>query len=414
MDLAHAVTVTDGGYVVEMRVPLAELGFTPAPGVRAGLLVANDDVDGGELTAWAWGGTYPFKDPREWGVLRLGGSHCTEPAAPAVPDAPPAMTRPGNELGPIGGGAGYTDMVDATEAQIVVRTLAELRGALEVAGRGDIVYVDDAAEIDLGRSKDVRIPAGVVLASGRGRDGSEGALLYTDDFNVGTVFVAGAGVRLTGLRLRGPHVGFFEPKECKPRGCSPNGCGVAWSYDAVGLEANHDDIEIDNVEISGWTYAGISISKASPHIHHSAIFGNAMVGLGYGITGCGGKPVIEYNYFNENRHSIAECGSGGYVARFNHHGPKAVGHVFDVHPDGGRTTIIHNNTVEATEDHCGNRLRNVYIRGVPSDTCDVYQNWFHVTHESTVYQSGGGSKNMRVYDNHFGPDTPPDSIGAPR
>lgn len=413
MAIEHGVATGEDGYSVELRVPWAEIGVTPAPGLRLGLLVANNDADAGELRSWSWGGVSPFKQPARWGALRLGGTDCEEEVTVVDPEAPVGgPLAGGDELGPIGGGPDYTRIVDPADATVVVRTLEELRAALGRVGRGDVVYVADDAEIDTRGVEDMRIPAGVTLASGRGRDGSLGGLIYKDEFNVRSVFIAGSGVRITGLRLRGPHVGIFIAPECRSREtCTATGCGVAWSYDALGIRANHDDIEIDNNEISGWTYAGVS-TNASPHIHHNHIHGNAMQGLGYGVTGCGGKPVIEYNYFDENKHSIAECGNGGYIARHNVFGETAMGHILDVHPDGGRTTIIHNNTILAVEDFCGEPVRSISIRGTPSDICHIHHNWFFADSDSTIRLRN--RTNTRVEDNHFGTDEPGMDIGAPR
>jgi len=74
---------------------------------------------------------------------------------------------------PIGGGPGYTRMADPASARRVA-TLEELQAALSAARPGDTVYIDDRAEIDATGSPMMEIPAGVTLASGRGRNGSPG------------------------------------------------------------------------------------------------------------------------------------------------------------------------------------------------------------------------------------------------
>ena len=68
-------------------------------------------------------------------------------------------------------------------------------------------------QLEFTEAIDRAIPAGVTLVSGRGRDGSQGALIYSEaltenDKATGTgtpLFkTAGKGVRVTGLRIRGP------------------------------------------------------------------------------------------------------------------------------------------------------------------------------------------------------------------
>lgn len=50
------------------------------------------------------------------------------------------------------------------------------------------------------------VPEGVTLAGDRGREGSEGALLTSDALETAVMIRAGGpGVRVTGLRIRGPN-----------------------------------------------------------------------------------------------------------------------------------------------------------------------------------------------------------------
>ena len=113
-----------------------------------------------------------------------------------------------DETGPIGGGAGYVRIV--TRGDLVASNVSELIEALQKARPGQTVLVDPTAEIDLtGRVRAdglvVEIPGGVTLASDRGKDGSPGGLIYSDEFATSPMLrVTGDGVRITGLRLRGP------------------------------------------------------------------------------------------------------------------------------------------------------------------------------------------------------------------
>src|SRR5690606_10386387 len=62
---------------------------------------------------------------------------------------------------PIGGGPGYSDIKDPATADFVVSSKAALLSALAQAEAGQVVYVDDAAEIDLSDEQDIVIPGGV-------------------------------------------------------------------------------------------------------------------------------------------------------------------------------------------------------------------------------------------------------------
>jgi len=70
-----------GGYRVELRIPFAQLGVTPAAGMQLGFDVAfNDrDVVGGPLSSKDFAGLTAFNAPSRWGVLVLGSTVVTPP-----------------------------------------------------------------------------------------------------------------------------------------------------------------------------------------------------------------------------------------------------------------------------------------------------------------------------------------------
>jgi hypothetical protein len=104
---------------------------------------------------------------------------------------------------PIGGGNGYRQVV--AQGDYHVKTLGELVAALEKAKAGQVVYIDDQAEIDAAGTKGIVIPGGVTVAGGRGKGDSQGALLHSSELATSPLFLAGGPqVRVTGLRLRGP------------------------------------------------------------------------------------------------------------------------------------------------------------------------------------------------------------------
>ncbi|MCP3684906.1 MAG: hypothetical protein GY861_19770 [bacterium] len=324
-----------------------------------------------------------------------------------------------------GGGVGYIDIVDSSDADFVVSTRSELLSALSSATSGQIVYVDDSAEIDMTGDEDINIPGGVTLASGRGRDGSLGALIYSYAIETFPLFVTGGtDVRVTGLRLQGPdrerrieQMAFLYP--------------LGRYYDipnSRGIQAAYSRIEIDNCEINDWSHAATIMMPGSydHHIHHNYIHHNQRSGLGYGIAFYGDSDaIVEANVFDFNRHSIAgERGfpTDSYEARYNVVLANANGHQFDMHggndksdpslPAGGYIKV-HHNTFEVTTQN------PLSVRGVPDEECLVHHNW-------VVYELEGGAYtketlfmqrlenigltpyvNMEVYDNWISTDAPP-------
>ncbi len=310
----------------------------------------------------------------------------------------------------IGGGAGYPRTVPQSEADYVASTLSELESAFDSASSGDVVYVDPDADIYTGTTELV-VPGGITLASDRGIDGSDGGLLHTDTSPWSVLEVRNPDVRITGLRLQGRVWDWRENDDNAGQGIDVQATGV----------------EIDNCELYGFTFAAIR-AYTDTHVHHNAIHHNSMDGWGYGVNTVTGHPLIEYNEFWHNRHSISGGGSNGYTARYNHvKFDDALSHVFDMHRSGGRTILIHNNTFEpVTHDWKDKNAPGVAIRGVPDDRADVWNNWFHNpkeprdtpndwTDEAIIQVHTDSWQNVNYWDNHYGSDQEPAHyIGAPR
>ncbi|MBN2308018.1 MAG: right-handed parallel beta-helix repeat-containing protein [Candidatus Hydrogenedentes bacterium] len=313
--------------------------------------------------------------------------------------------------GPIGGGAGYTHIVTAGD-----RTATDLEGlvdALANAQDGDVVFIPGDCEIDMTTliyidELVLDVPAGVTLASDRGANGSPGALLTSDALKTPVMIrPAGPGVRVTGLRLRGPNTKRYLDHH--RRAFSEGGGGHEYYYKFPtqnGIRTQHDALEVDNCDISGFGHAGTYLAGGTGHrIHHNYIHHCQYNGLGYGVSHGAAGSLIEYNLFNYNRHSIAGTGSPGcsYVARHNVELGVSLSHCFDMHggrdrKDGtdiaGTAIEIYNNTFRAPE-------RPIAIRGVPQDTCDVHHNWF--LNHADAAQAVRASDKTNVFDNLHGP-----------
>jgi len=306
--------------------------------------------------------------------------------------------------GPIGGGQGYRRLV--TRCDHHVRSSEELLAALRQAEAGEVVYVNDKAEIDMSGRKKVVIAGGVTLASGRGRKESPGALIYSNELKTLPLLVTGGGrVRVTGLRLRGPDP---ERRSEQMRELSKEGRYYTIP-NSRGIQSSHPHLEVDNCELWGWSHAAVFLRRGASkaHIHHNYIHHNQRSGLGYGVCLDQADAVIEANLFDWCRHHIAGSGAPGtsYEARYNLVLENANSHSFDMHGGadrkdgtdiGGDWIGIHHNTFKAT------KVRAVVIRGRPTDRAEVHHNWFlHPDPQRAVIQSNAVG-NLHIYRNQFG------------
>lgn len=314
----------------------------------------------------------------------------------------------GNPTGrPIGGGEDYGLWVSGGTR---VSTRAGLLNALARATWGSVVYVDDGAEIDLTGLRDIVIPAGVTLASGRGRNGSLGGLLRYDTLIYADVFsVQGTAVRITGLRLRGPDTR-IEPGDCGDH--DPSGIAVRSPVPDTRL------VVVDNNEMWGWPNAAVDVSNVfGVYVMHNHIHDNRRqvsragcraYGLGYGVViGGTGYALVEANLFDHNRHDIACDGrpGTGYEARYNLVLTGNVQHSFDVHGGADRNDgtdiagtffLVHHNTFLQSDKPA------FRIRGVPQVLARVWNNEFRHTSQAAAANQTNASGNFQAIDNRVG------------
>jgi hypothetical protein len=313
-------------------------------------------------------------------------------------------------IGPIGGGNGYTRII--TKGDYTVTTTDALIDALKKAKAGQVVFIPAETLIDLTTliyidELVLEIPAGVTIAGDRGVNGSQGALLTSDALKTPLMLRAGGpDVRITGIRLRGPNSKRYL--EHHRRSFGPNGLGSSYYYKfpvSNGISTGHPRLEVDNCEISAFAHGGISLGAGDGHhIHHNLIHQCQYNGLGYGVVHVKASSLIEFNRFNENRHSIAGTGAPGcsYIARHNVEEGISLSHCFDMHggrdrKDGteiaGTSIEIYNNTFRAPN-------QAVVIRGVPQEKCDIHHNWF-LTHSDAAKAVRAEAKTT-VMNNAYG------------
>lgn len=329
--------------------------------------------------------------------------------------------------GPIGGGAGYKKII--IKGQHNVKDLDELLAALKSIKKGEIIFIDGRAEIDctdvvFTEGFQIKIPAYVTLASDRGYNGSEGAIIRSENFATNPLInVLGPNVCITGLRIIGPdpktrlehHNRAYNPR----RGDSKAQSGYYYLFpNSTGIITNYGSLEVDNCELSGWSHAAIYLRGGDRHhIHHNYIHHNQRNGLGYGVCLGYGKNVsvlMEFNLFDYNRHSIAGTGALGnsYEARNNIELGYSLSHNFDMHGgkdrrDGtdiaGERILIHHNTF------MNPKVRPIAIRGIPRGKAEIYNNWFAQEKPglNVILPWPIGEKDrIRFFDNLFGKENP--------
>jgi hypothetical protein len=329
--------------------------------------------------------------------------------------------------GPLGGGTGYKRIV--IDGDYRIKDREDIVAALKDAKEGDIVFVDGDAEIDVTPLVFTdkfffKIRGGVTLASDRGLKGSKGAILRSDNFGTSPLLkVLGPNVRITGLRIIGPdpkprlahHKRSFNP------GRGDREARHHYYYlfpNSTGIQTEHDTLEVDNCELSGWSHAAVYLKGGGNHrIHHNYIHHNQRKGLGYGVCHGYGKNIgslIEYNLFNYNRHSIAGTGAPGirYEARNNVALGESLSHNFDMHGgkdrrDGtniaGSNILIHHNTFTNPN------VRPIKIRGIPEDKAEIYNNWFAQDkpgQQVLLPWPPGPAKHILFFNNAFGRPNP--------
>lgn len=316
-------------------------------------------------------------------------------------------------IGPIGGGPDYTKTL--TKGDLVAKNLDGLFDALKRVKSGQVVFIPGEAMIDCTARVYIEqfvleIPGGVTLAGDRGQRGSKGALICSDALNTPVLIrAAGPDVRITGLRIQGPNTKRYLDHHHRS---FAEGRGHSYYYKfpvSDGIRTEHPRLEVDNCEISGFAHAGMYLVKGDGHhIHHNFIHHCQYAGLGYGVCHDEASSLIERNLFDFNRHSIAGTGRPGcgYEARHNVELGTSLSHCFDMH--GGRDRkdntdiagtkiLIHHNTFRAPETP-------VVIRGVPQETCKVFNNWFlrHASPDAAVR----ASSNTHVENNAYGTEPP--------
>lgn len=299
-----------------------------------------------------------------------------------------------DDRGPIGGGDGY--LAGLATGDHVAIALDELIEGLAAAQPGEAVFLPGSAVIDctarvLADGLVLELGEGVTLASDRGRDGSLGALVFSDALATRPLIrVTGPDARISGLRLRGPDP---ERRLDHHRRSFREGRGRDYYYRfpiSDGIECAFDRLEVDGCELAGWSHAAVFLKGGTGHdVHHCFVHHNQYQGLGYGICHDVATSHIERNLFDWNRHSIAGTGrpGSGYEALHNVERGTSLSHCFDMH--GGRDrkdgTNVAGTWMKVTRNTFLCPEIAVKVRGEPEEHVRVEGNWFvHETPNAAV------------------------------
>ena len=316
----------------------------------------------------------------------------------------------GNEAGNLGGGEGYHQIF--TTGDYVVKDKSELLLALSKAKSGEVIFIREGTIIDLGNAKEEKIntitlPAGVTLASNRGfvhEDGSvsTGAIIKTTyNTRKELITIGGDNVRVTGIVVQGGdpgrHLAHWD--RCHA-GTGPK-LGTNYFYKlpvTEGIHCLYNNLEVDNCELSGFSYATIYLSgqdesaSTGHKIHHNYIHHNQIKALGYGISMPRAYVEIYCNLFNYNRHSIAGSGwaNSGYLAHDNVEFGASVSDYFDMHGGKDRKdgTDIAAEYVEIYNNTFLGDMKPYNLRGVPTS---------HRTFDYNIVLNSRASYDSKLY-----------------
>lgn len=306
--------------------------------------------------------------------------------------------------------ASQRDRIQKKEATHIVNNRSELINAVEQPNT--TIWIPEDATIDMTGELMVEIAHNVVIASNRNLNDGKGGLIKTEDqhnFGVFTTNNKNVHFRVTGVRLKGPRMNYFDPVS-RGRNLS--------DYSVTGFRAYGKSLIVDHCEVMGWTNAafvpGTDETATQGWFHHNEMHHNQMAHLGYPMDLYNGEHLIEWNYFDHNRHSIAGFGypTNGYEARFNVVGPNA-NHPhffsFDMHNLGenldsgpmrnsriaGKYVNVHHNVFEQGQHPA------ISLSGVPEMFARFSYNWV-VKREGAIDSEPGAE--MRVKGNVYGPE----------
>jgi hypothetical protein len=242
---------------------------------------------------------------------------------------------------------------------VLVPQEKDLRSALQTAGSGTVIQIDPNISMDVTNLPTLSVRGGVTIRGGR--SGTRLGPELKISLNVNTdqpralFSVDGGGVRITGLRLRGPSARLDTS---------------APLVDGISVSSDKFSVLIDHNDLSEWTNAAVEVQGAhqilasnpnqwvcslpgtnpsrqlNVRVARNFIHDNVRAEIGYGVVASHGAYIfIDRNTFLFNRHSISADGTvpSGYDAWFNLVLSRSpvydgkIGHEFDMHGSNSQT-----------------------------------------------------------------------------
>lgn len=284
------------------------------------------------------------------------------------------------QFGLPGGGPAYQKIITTGDHVLIpdgkspLQMGKELKQMIFRAKPNQTIYIHPQCTLDIGEP--IEVNKTIVLASNRGMNGSEGALIRSR-LNRNTLFKIHAnGVRFTGLRMEGNAKGDTLSQAVEVLDLDP-------------LNITIKSFEFDNCEVYNWAI-GVEVThngelKATDdyklNIHHNFMHDNLFAGYGYGVDVGNAFAYIFGNVFRNNRHDIAGAGTkrSGYEAYCNTilEGTAKLTN-FDMHGGdgnkldyaGGFMKIHHNDFRDL------NCQGNIFVVGRPEVVCIISNNRF--------------------------------------
>lgn len=302
-------------------------------------------------------------------------------------------------------------MPTRSDADYIVSNATDFRSAINNAGRGSIIYIDN--DVDISSFDGLYLPTNCKLVAGfcdpnRTENGGRGPVLYNHDsrpYNRRHLAAAGP-IEVWGVSFEGPRGRFdtLEEKYFDPRDYSgPEEdfyVSALWCY--PGPDAG--ETLIYGCEFRGWNVAGLEAGERTTpsniRIERSTYMNNCMETLGYGVEQWNGHMDISLCYFDFNRHSISGFGydTESYEVRDSMVGPNVISHTFDMHGL--------NQNLDTTSHRAG-KFVDVYNCTFPFTTTDVY----HGQGQEGVNVRGYPLETVEVHNNHFYHSQPPAGDG---
>lgn len=194
-----------------------------------------------------------------------------------------------------------------------------------------------------------------------------------------------------------------------------------------GIRIGGSTALVDNYDGFDWCYSSLNVYDSSVvELKNSTIYDCDKDGLGYGVNVSASTLTAHDNYFHNNRHHIAGGGDPNcnYLLYNNifdttstiAQGVDMHGWVSNTYYSGG-SIVIHDNIFKDSVAY------GITIRGVPKDSCVIYDNDFAHTwqyylhdtpytypaiyHTTTAAVSDSSYKNVIIKQNTYGGATPP-------